>query len=295
MPNEHRKILLTGGTGHTGRRLARRLLDSGVRLRCLSHNPERRNRLPEAPNCEIVEGSAASVEDLRRVAEGMDCIIHMAHLRYAENWIAALRNRTRPVRILFTSSTWFHSAFASERRNAVRRNEAAIVSAPDILQWTILRPSAIYGGPDDNNIERLVTFVRRHNVFPVFGDGTCLRQPVFVLDLVEAFVNALDCEAAVNQAYDLAGAEPVAYRDMVLTIARLLGKKPPRFVHLPRRLCAGLARAGQMVYPRFPVSPQFILRFGEDHVFDNAPAQHDLGFKPRTFEAGLRIKLDQQV
>ena len=59
-------ILLTGATTHTGRRLARRLLECGATLRCFLHTAAHRDRLPDDPRIEVVTGSADNPDDLRR-------------------------------------------------------------------------------------------------------------------------------------------------------------------------------------------------------------------------------------
>src|SRR3712207_7109590 len=45
--------------------------------------------------------------------------------------------------------------------------------------WTILRPSMIYGSERDRNVHRLLRFLDRSPVFPIFGPGTNLWQPVY--------------------------------------------------------------------------------------------------------------------
>jgi nucleoside-diphosphate-sugar epimerase len=292
---ENSRILLTGGTGHTGRRLAQRLLERGVLLRCLSHNPARRVLLPESSRIEIVEGSAKSPDDIARAAEGIRTVLHLAHIRFADTVVEGLSRRTDPIRLIVMSSTRMMSDFHTEIREVVREGEEAVKAAPPNIQWTILRPSMIFGGPDDHNIERLAAALRRWPVFPLFGDGQNLVQPLFVWDLVAAIQACLERPETIGRTYVLAGPEPMPYRRMVSEVARAQGRRAPFFIRIPRSPAVLFAELLRMVWPRCPLDPEAIERFGEDRNFNTHPAQRDLGFAPTPFEQALGRKFRREV
>ncbi|NQU42380.1 NAD(P)H-binding protein [bacterium] len=292
---EGKLIFLTGGTSHTGRRLAARLVERGARLRCLLHNPTHRGRLPDHPGVEIVQGSAESVDDLRRGAEGADTVIHLAHIRYGEQVVQALANRDRPARLIVTSSTRLLSRFPSESQQAVRQGEAAIQNAPWHIQWTILRPAMIFGGRDDNNIERLGRLIRKMPIFPLFSLGHSLVQPLYVWDLVDAIVACVERPEAVGQTYVLAGPKPIPYGEMVRQIAKAMGKRPPLCVPVPRAPSILFARLLKALWSGSPVDPDFIRRFGENRTFDISKARQELAFSPTPFEEAVQKKYREQI
>ena len=99
------------------------------------------------------------------------------------------------------------------------------------IEWTILRPTLIYGLGLDKNICEIARFIRRFAFFPLFGRANGLRQPVHVQDLAKACIAALS-SATPNRAYNLSGGETLSYREMVMRIFKALGR-PPRLLSVP--------------------------------------------------------------
>ena len=97
------------------------------------------------------------------------------------------------------------------------------------LRWTIVRPTMIYGSELDKNMRKLIRFLDLSPVFPVFGSGENLWQPVYYKDCAYGLLTALERSTAAGQSYDLPGAEPLTYNDLVRTAAAALGKKPRIF------------------------------------------------------------------
>ena len=83
------------------------------------------------------------------------------------------------------------------------------------LDWTIVRPTMIYGGPGDRNMWRLLRFLRRSRLVPLPDGGTTLQQPVHVADLAAAIVSVLDRDVAIGQAYDVAGPLLLSFREVI--------------------------------------------------------------------------------
>lgn len=289
-----RNILLIGASGHTGRRAARRLARQGARLVCMSHDPSHRHRIPAHPNISIAPGSAESRDDILRLADDAQAVVSLAHIRYAPGIARALGDLGRPVRFVAMSSTRGLSRFPTPMREIVRQAEHGVRNAPESVRWTILRPSMIFGGPDDNNLERMARALRRWRLAPVLGSGRNLWQPVFVLDLVEAIVAAIERPAAIGRDYTLAGPQPMAYRDVVRAVARAAGTPKVFFLPIPAPPALALARLWRLARPRSRLY-ETLQRFGEDRAFDIEPARRDLDFRPIPFENALALKFSRQV
>jgi nucleoside-diphosphate-sugar epimerase len=168
------------------------------------------------------------------------------------------------------------------------RVQAEQLIAKSGLNYTILRPTMIYGTPRDRNIWRLISYLSRWPFIPVVGRGDALQQPVFVDDVANAVVQAADSECAIGKAYNLAGAAPLSFVQMVDTVCTGLNRSVAR-IHLPprptRAVAAALSRFG------IPITPEQVARIEEDKTFDTSAAATDLCFAPLNFEHGLAREL----
>ncbi|MBX7243987.1 MAG: NAD(P)H-binding protein [Candidatus Sumerlaeaceae bacterium] len=279
-------ILVTGATGHTGQRLVRRLLERGDAVRVLTRNPA---KLPEGIGGRV-ELAQASLDDPAAsgaATTGCSVVIAMTHIRFAPQVIAAAK-AGEARRVIFMSSTRRFTQFPEETARAVILGEDQVRQSG--LDWTIIRPSMIYGGPEDNNIEHLVRALRRWPVHPMVGGGRMRWQPVFTWDVVQALVAALDRPETIGHDYTVAGPEAISYREMVKTI---LDGTNRRVLLLPIPMAAArlAARMLGMVSTRPRITLDQIRRLEEDKVFDISPARRELGFDPVSFKEGIRRKL----
>ncbi len=150
------------------------------------------------------------------------------------------------------------------------------------VEWTILRPTLIYGLGRDKNVSEIARFIRRLGFFPLLGKGRGLRQPLHAQDVARACIAAMNSPFATNQSYNLSGAETVCYRNMAARIFNALGR-PVRLISVPKfifRFFLALLR----VLPRYRSwSFSMAERMDRDLVFDHSEATRDFGFNPRPF------------
>ncbi|HOR27682.1 MAG TPA: NAD(P)H-binding protein [Candidatus Sumerlaeota bacterium] len=282
-------IFLTGATGHTGSRLARRLAEEGWRARCLLHTPGRRAYLPDHPRIEVVEGSLTEPAGWAASAAGAAALIHAAHVGFAPRVVEACR-AAGVERVIALSSTRRFTRFPEETARRVIAGEEALEHSG--LAWTVLRPTMIYGGDRDNNLERLVRWLRRRRWLPRVGDGRNLVQPIFVADLVEAVMRALARPVETRgRALTLAGPEPLTQRQLIEEVAAAMGIRV-RWVPVPYGLAMAAAGALELCLRRPPVTRAQLRRTLEDKAFDIDEARAALGgWQPRPFGEGIRLKL----
>jgi nucleoside-diphosphate-sugar epimerase len=284
------RIVVTGATSQTGSLAGRALAREGHGVRCLIHSDEGRRFLPRS-GVEFVRGDLEQPETLAGALEGIDAVAQFAHIRFAPLLIAACE-KAGVHRVVFLSSTRRFTKFDCPSARQVREGESAIEAAR--LDYTILRPSMIYGSRRDNNISRLIAYLRRHRVFPLVGGGKNIVQPVFTLDVVAALLEALKRPATIRAAYTLAGPEPMTYRQMIETIARGLGRHVT-FVPVPLGLALWAARSYQALVRRPRLTTEMVQRMAEDRAFDVSAARRDLAFNPVSFEEGLRRQLAGEI
>lgn len=221
-------------------------------------------------------------------AEQIPLWIDFGHIWTFEERCEELKARGAS-KVVITSST---SRFTKSRIGSSKEAETAQKMADgeakfsawcevNAIDWIILRPTLIYGRGKDKNISEIARMILRFGLFPIFGAGRGQRQPVHSDDVAGACVQALQSPAR-NKAYNIAGGEVLAYREMVERVFAALGRKPRMpTVPLPA------FRAALMILNRVPRfsqwSPQMAERMNLDMAFDNSEARRDFGFEPRPF------------
>jgi nucleoside-diphosphate-sugar epimerase len=279
------RLLLTGGTGLLGGALLDLLLAEEHEVRCLVREESpNESRLGEG-RVEIVRGDAGRSEDLYRALAGVEAMVHVAGIEYAPQVVEAAR-RAGVGRLIVVGSTSVHSAY-DFRRGPNQRLEKLVGESG--LEYTIVRPTMIYGSELDKNMHRLLRFLDRSPVFPMFGSGENLWQPVYHEDCARGVYQALVRPEAAGQSYDLPGEEPLTYLELVKTAVGALGKKP-RVVRLPLEpVRRSLAAAERLRIP-LPIRSEQVLRLREDKAYPYEKARRELGYAPRPFHEGIALE-----
>jgi uncharacterized protein YbjT (DUF2867 family) len=278
------KVLLTGATGLLGGALLNLLLVGGHEARCLvREDSPHASRLGGGP---IVRGDVGNVEDLRRALTGMDALLHVAGIEYTPPVLEAARWE-RVGRLVVVGSTSAHSAYEFLSGPKLRMEKLVRESEFD---YTIVRPSMIYGSELDKNMHRLLRFLDRSPVFPVFGSGENLWQPVYHEDCARGVYEALVRPVAVHQSYDLPGAEPLTYLGLIKTAAGTLGRKP-RIVRLPLEPVRRTLVAAERLRLPLPIRSEQVLRLREDKAYAYDKAKSELGYAPRPFREGIALEV----
>jgi nucleoside-diphosphate-sugar epimerase len=154
------------------------------------------------------------------------------------------------------------------------------------LDWTILRPTMIYGDAGDRNLSRLLRLLTKTPVLPVPGRGSGLHQPVHVADVAAAVLAAAQRPAAVGSLYNVAGPEPLPFGELLRACARAVGSGT-RFLAVPLALLVTLARGYERISRQPRLRAEQLLRLGEDKAFAIDDAVRDLGYAPRSFADGI--------
>jgi uncharacterized protein YbjT (DUF2867 family) len=280
------KVLLTGATGLLGGALLELLLAEGHEVRCLVREGSPRASRLDPRRTELARGDAGDARALSRALSGMDALLHVAGIEYAPAVLEAARGM-EALRLVAVSSTSAHSAYASRSGPKLRMEE--LVRASE-LDYTIVRPSMIYGSELDKNMHRLLRFLDRSPLFPMFGSGENLWQPVYHEDCAKGVYEALVRPAAVGQSYDLPGAEPLTYLELVRTAAGTLGRKP-RIIRVPLEPVRRALAAAEALRLPLPIRSEQVLRLREDKAYPYDRARRELGYTPRPFREGIALEV----
>lgn len=288
MADDKGLLFLTGATGHTGSRVAGRLLADGWRLRCLVRTPGHVRHLPVDRRLEVIAGDIGDSSGWAGRLGGCDAVIHMAHIGFAGT-VAAACQTAGVRRVIALSSTRRFTRYPDPTAERVIRGEAAFEQSG--LDYTILRPTMIFGGDRDNNLERVAAWLRRWRFLPCVAGGRQLVQPIFVGDLVEAVVRALDrTDTTRRRALTVAGPEPMTWRSMMEALGRAMDR-PVIWVPVPYVLAFSAAAILERVMKRPPATRATVRRLLEDKAFDIGEASEALGgWTPRPFDEALALK-----
>lgn len=281
-------IVLMGGGGFFGTRVAQELLARGARLRIASRHPKRAWRIKTLGNLGQVQFLRADITDhalMPTLVRGADGVV---------NLVGAFRGDLEAVHVTGPGAlaaacaaagvgAFVHvsangadaaSAIAYARTKAL--GEARVLAA--FPKATILRPSILFGG-DDNFINMFARLISSLPALPVFGPNAQM-QPVFVDDAAAALANALgDPEKFGGKTYELCGPDVLTMADINRQIAAAQGRKT-KFIDLPDPLSAAFARATGWL-PGAPLSSDQFALLKAGNVASGLPGLTALGIAAR--------------
>ncbi|GFZ94616.1 SDR family oxidoreductase [Dyella caseinilytica] len=213
--------------------------------------------------------------------DGVSAIFSFGPLRQFADWLASAKLPLAP-RIIATSSmsaeTKRDSEVPAERliSQTLRdgENALAVACAQHSSDWTVLRPTLIYGAGLDKSLTPIARRAMRTHVFPLPA-GLGLRQPVHAQDLAFAALAALDTPAAAMKILPIGGGERLTAGEMFARVRRSL---PVDTLPVPIPAWAlRMARRG-VARMRGPLS-----RLEADLIADNTEVVRLLGVNPRPF------------
>jgi nucleoside-diphosphate-sugar epimerase len=317
------EILVTGGNGFVGRHLVSALRKRGDSVRVLALPGEDADALA-ASGVVVFRGDIRRPETLVTPMRGVDSVLHLAAMmdvwRPFEDYHAVNVTGTENVcraalaagvrRLVHMSSSSVYGMAlgrpADERfelrpfRDPYPQTKAAGDEAvqrmvvADRLPAVIVRPDQIFGPGDHLHFGRMADRLRAGKGV-IVGKGDNALPLVYVYDVVQGLLLALDDDHAVGEAYNITNDRPLSQEQLLCAIARAVGADPPR-VHLPYRalyaagyLAERLAALGPSAQ-RPPVTRLGVAFAGTDNRYAIDKARRELGYAPRVdLDAGVRI------
>ena len=192
-------------------------------------------------------------------------------------------------RVIFISSTSLFTHLNSKSKQI--RIEAENLIKKSDLNWTILRPTMIYGTPDDRNMIRLIKWIDKVPFIPIFGKGNSLQQPIFVADLAWSIVEIINNKETFNKIFNLSGKQPITFLRAINIICSYIGKKPLK-IYLPYLIFAKIIRFFELLGLKFFIKSEQIKRLNEDKTFSYSEAAKVFGFKPKDFSEGILSEIN---
>lgn len=314
-------VLITGGTGFIGSRLALKCLESGHKVKVLGQE----NTPAESENRKLIESKGASItlasvtegERLGEIVEGIDLVYHLAAAQHEANvpdqrfWdvnVSGTRDlleasvKAGVKRFIHGSTIGVYGSALQgtiDEQSPVRpdniygvtklEGEKVVLSFQDRIPVVIVRISETYG-PGDRRLLKLFKGIKR-NIFFMIGNGQNLHHLIFIDDLVEGLCLAAAVQEAVGKIFVLAGSDRVTTKEMVAVIAKQLGVRMSR-IRAPLFPFLVVASILEAVLRPLGIQPPLHRRrmdfFKKSFVLSQERAQKVLGFVPKVgFERGV--------
>ena len=314
------KVLVTGGTGFTGKALVQRLLQEGHSVVALDYKEGLRTDELRAQGARVLIGSVTDRGMGSRAIEGVEVVFHLAaafrelnvpETHYWEVNVQGTRNMleeafARRVRkFIYCSTCGVHGNV-----DHPPADEDAPIQPADYYQRTkyeaepivneyfakgmktvIIRPAAIYGPGDP---ERFLMIFKRvaTGVFPMFGNGRTLYHPLYIDNLIDSLLLAMQDGKGDGRIYLIADEEYLEIEDLVRRVGRALNVNL-KVPHLPLWPLMVAGHVCEKVCKPFGISPPIFPRrvdwYRQNRAFKIDRAKKELGYRPRIgIDEGLK-------
>lgn len=257
-------VLVIGGSGFIGAHIVSRLAASGHQVIVPTRRLPRARHLLVLPTVQVVEADIYDEATLNRLIGQVDAVINLVgvlHSKPGHPWgpqferaHVELPRRIAQACIQQGVKRCLHMGAlgaASDAPSMYQRSKAAgehLMRTTPELDVTSFRPSVVFG-PED---QFLNVFARMQAVLPVMvlGGADAKFQPVFVGDVAQAFVDALDDPHSFGKVYELVGPQVYTLRELVRLAGSYAGHARP-LIALP----SSLARLQAFLLEHMPGGP----------------------------------------
>lgn len=282
--------LITGAGGFVGEFLVREIFKRSPKEKVMFfiRNTTNKESLMKFPS-KFVYGDLEDIDLLEKAMRGVTEVIHLAGIDYSLNVIRAAK-KSGVKRVVLVHTTWMFSKY-QKHAEEYKQIESMILDEP--VNYTILRPTMIYGSRRNKNIHKIILFINKYHFYPFIGSDKCLIQPIYAGDVAKACLDVLKTKKTVRKAYNIAGESPLTWRELVNTVAKTLDIKV-RTLRIPLWFSILAVRAYKIVSRNPKISVENILRFNENKNFDITSAKKDFGFEPLSFEEGIRTEIEEK-
>ena len=290
-------VTVFGGSGFIGRHVVRLLAEKGARVRVAVRHPNNAlflKPMGEVGQIQLIAANLTHEESVHRAVEGADAAINLVgilaegghqsfeglHAQGAET-VARVCAEAEIGRLIQVSAIGASRRSQSKYARTKAKGEEAVKEAQP--NATILRPSIVFG-PEDEFFNRFAAMARISPFLPLIGGGHTRFQPVYVEDVAQAAVNALQKPAAQGEIFELGGPRVYTFREILEFILKVTHR---RRIFLPMPFFAAKFLGAMIGWlPGAPITLDQVRQLENDNVVaENARTLADLDVEPDAVEA----------
>jgi nucleoside-diphosphate-sugar epimerase len=319
------RYFVTGATGFIGGKLARELVARGHQVVTIARNPNKADDLREL-GIEVHKGDITEKETLRAPMSGVDGIFHVAawykvgardksmaydiNVNGTRNVLEVMRNLQIPKGVYTSTLAVYgntHGKIADEttlppaqfdseydRTKSIAHFDVAVPMMRAGLPLVIVQPGLVYG-PGDTSLAGETMGQYLQGKLPMLPRVATYAW-AHVDDIVEGHILAME-KGKVGESYIICG--EIARMDEAIALAeRITGVRPPgmRAGAGMVSLMAGVMSIIEKVVPMPEMLASETLRsMNATYIGSNAKAKRELGYNPRSLEAGMRELLPYEM
>jgi len=319
--DKNKTVLVTGAAGFTGKALALRLAAAGFRVRgTIRPGGNRDTRDLAAAGIEVMESDIGSADDCARAVDGCGAVFNIAAMFRRANAPDAEYDRINRQGVInlieaaaragaekivhcstigvcghienppADETTPYNPGDIYQRTKMEGEKVALEAFRSGRIRGTVVRPASIYG-PGDLRLLKLFRMIAKRRLI-VFGSGKPTFHTVYIDDLVEGFIRAMETPGADGEVFIVAGESYVPLNTLFAMIATTLGVPPPR-LHVPAWPVQLLGTIVENICIPLRVNPPIYRRrvdfFTKSRAFDISKAKRVLGYQPAvSLDDGIR-------
>lgn len=288
------KVIVSGATSQVGELLLPHLVKADYEVHVISRKPV--DALHNESSKFVAHRFDPAIHVLKPKVEDAEILVHLAPLWVLPEIMHVLAGCGIHRLVAFGSTSRLTKQKSKSRaeQEVVRKLADAEIWLEQFcgkkgIQWTLFRPTMIYGTGRDRSITTIRNFIRRFGFFPLAGAGKGLRQPVHADDLARACIEVLGNQFTYNRTYNLGGGEVLTFRELLEAVAAREGRSVT-LLRLPRVVLEVVLRIVRL-FPKYRhLDSAMFARAEQDLVFDISDAAIDFSYTPRSFRKYGKIE-----
>lgn len=294
------KILLTGANGFIGSRLLAGLRARGHEVVAAVRDPAAlRRKLPGIEAVAADFNHDTSAEAWRPKLAGIGVVINCAGVLHGGRGqdIEAI-HATAPIalfeacaaagvrRVVQISAISADAEAATDYALTKKRADDYLRGLP--LDWTVLRPSLVYGEGSYGGTSAVRGLAGLPLMSPLVGDGSTSFRPIHIDDLVETVARVIEDDQFVRQTLEPVGPGVLTLRELVKKYRAWLGLAPAVEIAIPMPVMRVAARIADLAGGG-PLGTASLRQLEFGNAGKEAPAKFSakMGFTPRPMDEML--------
>ncbi|MGQ0443372.1 MAG: complex I NDUFA9 subunit family protein, partial [Methylophilaceae bacterium] len=228
-----RTVCVLGGAGFVGSSIVSKLSAAGYQVKVLTRHRERAKHLILLPNVQVQACDIANHHAMSDALVGSDAVINLIGILHESGnntfetvhhqlprRVAQMCEELGINRLIHMSALRAGQYAPSKYLRSKALGEAAISEFNKKLHITIFKPSVIFGRGD--SFLNLFATIIKFSPLVVLAKPAAKFQPIWVGDVAQVFVNALENNTTYEKTYELGGPAVYSLRDLVQKVMVVL-------------------------------------------------------------------------